>query len=377
MEAPFGLPIKWVETVGNAGDGEELYRLSKGREDRFALFSAALDDTNWIEAKGKVFVQKMLEEWGTEETAPKGSAEAIRLNIEHLRPLLPETLELIVEGKKETVYPLLFQEQGGEWFRGLYRAFTVNEGLPIPLSGISSELFPFLKEYFYYGKVDTLWKSDPDRIAQLHALAEKYGLKSLSEYVFRTFKNYLQGEALAGMLTRAIKERSWLFAEELCVLLNNRMRGATIALEGSGLKIILDERIPEEILFFKDAIKSLEAKKAENVPKELLKKVVSLKLSGQVFPEQLKESPPQYLERLDLSDTVWGWELVKAWSLHLPVLRTLLMSKTPPIPSDVWQALEHLKSVTEIDLSYQPEPTPVFHDLLRATFPNLEKTILD
>ena len=114
------------------------------------------------------------------------------------------------------------------------------------------------------------------------------------------------------MLTRAIKERSWLFAEELCVLLNNRMRGATIALEGSGLKIILDERIPEEILFFKDAIKSLEAKKAENVPKELLKKVVSLKLSGQVFPEQLKESPPQYLERLDLSDTVWGWELVKA-----------------------------------------------------------------
>ena len=62
----------------------------EGREDRFALFSAALDDTNWIEAKGKVFVQKMLEEWGTEETAPKGSAEAIRLNSNTYAPFYPK-----------------------------------------------------------------------------------------------------------------------------------------------------------------------------------------------------------------------------------------------------------------------------------------------
>lgn len=109
-----------------------------------------------------------------------------------------------------------------------------------------------------------------------------------------------------------------------------------------------------------------------NVPKELLGKVVTLKLSGNAFPEQLKESPPQLIERLDLSDTVWGWELLQAWSTHLPHLRVLLMAKTPPIPPDLWPYLERLKSVTELDLTYQPESTPVFLDLLHATFPRLE-----
>ncbi len=65
--------------------------------------------------------------------------------------------------------------------------------------------------------------------------------------------------------------------------------------------------------------------------------------------------------------------MVAAWEGDLPQLRTLLMSKTPPIPPEVWPALEQLKSVTEIDLSYQPAPTAVFQDLLHATFPNLEK----
>jgi len=373
MEAPFGLPLEWAEAVQKAKDGEELYRLTKGASGRFALFSAAIDDPNWAEGQGKDFVQKMLEEWKTKETAPAGVATSICTNISHLQPLLPETLELVVDGKVESVFPLLFQAGGGEWFSGLYRSFAINEGKPIPLSGINKTLFLLLKEFFYTGKVESLWKAEVEPIQQLHEFAEKNGLKDLSEYVFRIFKNYLKEETLAGMLTKAMKERSWLFAEELCELINKRFTGATIELEGKGFKVTLGERFPEEVLFFKDHIKVLIAEDAANVPKELMKNLIALKLSGLDTPEQLKGSPPNQLEKLDLSDTLWGWDLIQAWSTHLPNLRTLLMAKTPPIPPDVWPSLENLKSVTEIDLTYQPEPTPVFLDLLRATFPHIEK----
>jgi|GEM_PF-2661133 len=376
MEPPFGLPIKWIEIVHAAKDGEDLYALTKDSDDRLSLFSAAIDDSNWAEGIGKPFVQKMLQEWSKLETAPKGAAELIRANIRHLGPLLPETLELDVGGKSEKVFPLLFQEGGGEWFQSLYRSYAITENKPIPLQGALGVYFPFFKEFFYEGKMESLWKEPPEKIVELQRLAEKYRLKELSEYVFRTFKNYLNEDALAEMLRRAVQERSWLLAEELCLLLNRKITGAAVSLEESGLKLVLEERFSEEVLYFKNLVRILEVKRADSVLKDLLVGVRGLKLSGPIFPEQLREYPPKELIELDLSDTVWGWDLIRDWAPSLSLLRGLKMAKTPPIPDDLWPALEHLKALVEIDLTYQPEPTPVFLDLLHATFPKLERIIM-
>lgn len=261
MEAPFGLPLQWVEIVKNVKDGQELYDVTRKNPDRFSLLSAALDDPDWIRTRGADYVQKMLQEWNRLEVAPPGLAQSIRGNSAHIKPLLPETLEFLVEGQSEKVFPLLFQDKGGEWFAELYNYFAITEGKPIPLSGVPRPLFLYLKEFFYEGRVESLWKAEPEQVAAFYKLAEKNGLKELSEYIFRTFKNYLEEEALAQMLTKALKDRAWLFAKELCELINAKMPGLQMTLEGSGLKVILEESFPKKLSISKITSKHLRPKR--------------------------------------------------------------------------------------------------------------------
>ena len=372
MEPPLGTPLSWVEVVKNAKDPLELYEISKKKGDRFALFSAAIDDASWIEKGGAPFIQKMLQEWSRLEDAPTGTAKEIRKNISHLLPFLPETLLLYIEGSSQKVFPLLFQEGGGDWFQSLYQHYHVDAKRPIPLEGIPKRLFPFIKEFFYSEQLELLWKEEPEVIQELHAIAEKFGLKSLSKAVFRTFKNYLSEQSLMELLNKSLKERSYLFSEQILGLLNERMRGVKIVLEGRALHVTLS-RFQEEVLTLKDFIETLEVDGAD-VPKELIqgKQLKRLVFRAEKFPSDLTEFPPPLLEFLDLSERDWAWELIGAWAPHLPHLRTLIVAKTPPLPPKTWEALEHLKGLKEFDISYQKETSPAWFDLLHATFPNLD-----
>lgn len=350
MELPSLLPTDFSDVSALAND-HELYDLLLRRTDRLVrFFSAAADDETWS-GKHHTFMRLTLS-WLTNQYIQDRLADefanevlkAVHLHYDILNPLLPEPFQMVIGTTEIPFNPLLIGQMSEYLHDRMQREFREHNSLVVNIKEVDPALADMAVTYMESGAIESLWKWSKEEVAPLLAIAEKWGLKGLSEECQRILCRYVTDENLTSSLLNAQK-KGWELIKERCIELFNAHN------EGAALSSHAPNALGFEFLDFRD--KTWE--QFEKVKAVVTELIVRGKLTLDPQFEKALLSCPK-LFTLDLSDSEeWSPYLSKIPSQvqELAIARCAwLTDKTFRTLSDFIQQISLLNISQNTQLTY-------------------------
>ena len=405
METPLGLKDQLREIAEKAKDGLDLYQtiLTLPPAEMVEFFEDAADSQSWVESQeGHQFMVEMSTFFTKAALKHTFSldhltlvARAIRRNHRFLAKIFPEDLVFIVQGVKYKANSLMFRIFGESYFSNLIDDYVVDRNQKeIILKGVSKRVFEYIKEFFYTEKMDTLWKEEPKVILALQKRGNYWRLRDVSDYAFKTYKNYINQEVLFKRLVAAFSKRNIHLTEELLSVLEKESFGFNLKLiHESGFQLELIALYEEIESFLKPLLKwvlsiTLNQTTIDEEPfKMLLRKcpnLESIDLSN--FrecqdPVSFIQTLPPLLHSLNLTDLSWvNGETIQAIVDHLQNLRLLNLSGCENYQPTLLSEISKLKELDELDLTNNQSLTtpimkivvPLFKSIKRLNLTNCQ-----
>jgi len=126
----------------------------------------------------------------------------------------------MIEGEKQEGCTLMFGALS-PIFRDLIwrQAATPSAKKVVPLQGVSSKMFKSIKEYFYTGKIEFLWKEEPEDILEVIHRASRLNLDQMAEYASGVIRRYINKENVVSHFMWGRQHQAKSLSEECCRLM--------------------------------------------------------------------------------------------------------------------------------------------------------------
>jgi len=246
--------LKEASTYEEAG---ELLISSRPVEGVLKFFVESIEDKTWVEKSDGELV-RLLFAWMTKELWERRlslekaeiAARAIQPNFIHLKDHLIYDLVFVTQEKDYPASSLLFAAQS-DHFKDLIaeRRSEGNETTTIKLKNISDRFFTFFLEFINTGKMENLWKEEPEEILSVIRNASAYDVEEMSAYAAEVYKRYLSIDNVSEHLIMGEKEDIPALEGECCRFISGRFSGMEIGpVEGEGFELKIsnleDDSIP-------------------------------------------------------------------------------------------------------------------------------------
>lgn len=236
MRMPFFIPVE-LSYCSSASTSQEILQilLQHTIDDLLAFFVAGCRDETWTAGEGGDVMHHLLQ-WLNQESyfrrIPENmaveAASAVQAHFKTLQPFFHYDIVFIVENEKIPSSSLMFSA-----FSTVFRDVIRTQGSEkkeknIYLDDISTSRFHQFAEFIYTGKIEYLWREEPEEIFQVIPDAARWGIEGLEAYASSIYQRYIERINVLDVLRLSHDERLPSLQRECCIFISQQNYGIEI-----------------------------------------------------------------------------------------------------------------------------------------------------
>ena len=392
MKLPLFLP-KELKECETAETGQELIQ-RLDTDDLLTFFECACEDETWTRTVGgetlktlfswlnDAYFQKEL----SREKAQK-AMKAVQSHYPSVEPYFQKDLTIQVDSKSYQVSSFMFGGMSPFFHEKIREAYEKGKKRVISYSEIDEALFRFIEEGCYTGKLEYLWREEPETQLKLIKQASKWGLAFLEEYVADVYKRYINEKNIIELLSTARQESIYHLQRVCCEFVTSRQYG--IELEAVNLNRIrlnvgkLSDKALQIIPSVASVVSFVTVTESASNSSSFwsliseFSHLIGIDLSHTTSVlNAITELIPD-VETIALSHCTWlNDEMMVDLTRRLQKTSDLDLSGNNQLTFRTWGALSELGTLTSVNVAYCRNTHADDIDLLASSCPNLIKLSL-
>lgn len=387
MQVPFFLPEE-LDFCRSLRSPEEVFALLQRRPlgDMVAYFEAGAQDHTWTKLVGlplleRIFSflsEKFLSRQLSDDLAVR-AAKAIQENFFLFEGQVQEDIAFKIETEEKLTGNSLLFGTFCPFFRELIlRHAAAGSGKNIPLQGISTKMFHYIKEFFYTGKIELLWREESKEILEVITIASRLHIDQMAVFASEVFKRYINRDNVVHYFMLGRERKMAALSEECCRLMGHFSLGFEVNPNDYGDLEVNLEYFTEEgnVILNKLAplVITLSCKKQSAEDPRSVQLIGRMsKLNRLDFSETAGISPALVdslpnVRELSLSDCDWlDDDCVIIIFSKVNRVTTLSLRGDANLSFRSWGALSSLSQLTDLDLSLANQIIDEDLDLIAAS----------